>query len=212
MTPMSSSLVAGLLLAGGQARRMGGGDKCLLELGGRPMLAHAIERLRPQVAPMAISANGDPRRFKQFGLPVITDVVPGFAGPLAGVLTGMTWLTDVAPETEWLMTVAADTPFLPRDLVARLSAAAMDERAEVAFATSAGRQHPVFGLWHLSLREPLVRALTQEDERKIDRFAGRHRVTSVAFAHEPFDPFFNVNRPEDVAGATRLLEFVEEGP
>ncbi len=211
MTPMSSSPVGGLLLAGGQARRMGGGDKCLLELDGKPMLARAIERLHPQVVPLAINANGDPRRFLAFGLPVVDDVVPGFAGPLAGILTGLTWLSDVAPEAGWLVTAATDTPFFPRDLAAKLLAAALDQRAKVAFAVSDGRTHPVFGLWHLSLREELAKALTQEDERKIDRFAARHRVARVTFAHERLDPFFNVNRPADVAEAARLLELVEEG-
>ena len=211
MTPTPSSLVGGLLLAGGQARRMGGGDKCMIELGGKPMLAHAIERLRLQAAPLAINANGDSGRFVAFGLPIVADLVPGFAGPLAGIFTGMTWLGDAAPEAEWLATVATDTPFFPRDLVGRLLAAARDQRSEVAFAVSAGRAHPVFGLWHLSLREELAEALIQDDERKIDRFAARHRVARVTFANERLDPFFNVNRPADVAEATRLLKLVEEG-
>jgi len=211
MTPMSNPMVGGLLLAGGQARRMGGGDKCLLELDGRPMLERAIERLHPQVAPLVISANGDPGRFLAFGLPVIADMVPGFAGPLAGILTGMTWLSDTAPGTEWLVTAATDTPFFPRDLVVELSAAARRNGAEVAFAASDGRTHPVFGLWHLSLRGDLARALTREGERKIDRFAARHHVTRATFGNERLDPFFNVNRPEDLTEAARLLELVEEG-
>lgn len=205
------SLVGGLLLAGGQARRMGGGDKCLVELDGKPMLLHAIDRLGPQVATLAINANGDPGRFAAFELPIIADVVPGFAGPLAGVLTGMTWLSDMVSETGWLVTVATDTPFFPRDLVAELLAAALDDQAQVAFAASDGRTHPVFGLWHLSLREALARALMEEDERKIDRFAARHRVRTVTFQSGSFDPFFNVNRPQDVTEATRLLKFVKEG-
>ncbi len=208
--PKSSSQVGGLLLAGGQARRMGGGDKCLLELGGKPMLARAIERLRPQVTPLAINANGDPQRFLAFGLPVLADVVPGFAGPLAGILTGMSWLSDTAPGTEWLITAATDTPFFPRDLVVKLLNAALDQCTTVAFAVSDGRTHPVFGIWHSSLREELARALTQEDERKIDRFAARHSVTRVTFANERLDPFFNVNRPEDLAEAARLLQLIEE--
>ena len=207
---MPEERVAGVLLAGGLARRMGGGDKCLLELRGRPMLAHAIDRLGPQVAALAVNANGDPARFSAFDLPVVADVVEGFAGPLAGVLTGMVWARAEAPGAEWLVTAATDTPFFPTDLVARLHAAAAD--AEVAFAASGGRTHPVFGLWRLTLIDDLRRALTEEDERKIDRFAGRYRVAEVDFPLRPFDPFFNVNRPEDLAEAMRLSELVEQPP
>ncbi len=202
--------VAGLLLAGGLARRMGGGDKCLLPLEGRPMLAHAIARLEPQVTAFAINANGDPERFRGFGRPVVADIVEGFAGPLAGVLTGMVWARDAVPEAEWLVTAATDTPFFPEDLVARLTEAAEVQGAEVAFAASGGRTHPVFGLWHLSLAEALRIALVEEDERKIDRFAGRYAVAVVDFPAEPFDPFFNVNRPDDLSEAERLSKLVEE--
>jgi molybdopterin-guanine dinucleotide biosynthesis protein A len=201
--------VAGLLLAGGLARRMGGGDKCLLPLRGQPMLGHAIARLRPQVVALAINANGDPARFAAFDLPVVADVVEGFAGPLAGVLTGMVWAGEEVPEAEWLVTVATDTPFFPTDLVARLKGAAEAERAEVAFAASAGRTHPVFGLWRMALVDALRQALIEEDERKIDRFAGRHSVAVVDFGDQPFDPFFNINRPQDLAEAERLSELVE---
>ena len=205
---MPEGRVAGVLLAGGLARRMGGGDKCLLALRGRPMLAHAIDRLAPQVTALAINANGDPARFAAFGLPVLPDVVEGFAGPLAGVLTGMAWARAQVPEAQWLVTAATDTPFFPADLVERLRAAAGD--AEVVFAASAGRAHPVFGLWRLALLEDLRRALVDEDERKIDRFAGRYRVAEVAFPAEPFDPFFNVNRPEDLEAVSLLAELVEQ--
>jgi molybdenum cofactor guanylyltransferase len=201
--------VAGLLLAGGLARRMGGGDKCLLHLAGQPMLAHAIARLRPQVAALAINANGDPARFAAFALPVVADVVDGFAGPLAGILTGMVWAHEAVPEAEWLVTAATDTPFFPTDLVPRLKAMAEAEQAEVAFAASAGRTHPVFGLWRTALILALRTALVEEDERKIDRFAGRSRVAVVDFPDQPFDPFFNVNRPEDLAEAERLSKLVE---
>jgi molybdenum cofactor guanylyltransferase len=209
---VSEGRVGGLLLAGGQARRMGGGDKCLLELAGRPLLAHAIQRLRPQVTTLALNANGDPARFAAFGLPVVADVVDGFAGPLAGVLSGMGWLRRADPGAVWLVTGATDTPFFPADLVARLLAGALAAEAEVAFAASAGRTHPVFGLWRLALEPALRRALLDEDERKIDRFAGRYRVAAVAFDDRPCDPFFNINRPADLAEAARLSELVEQGP
>jgi molybdenum cofactor guanylyltransferase len=202
--------VAGVLLAGGLARRMGGGDKCLLPLAGRPMLAHAIARLQPQVTALAVNANGDPARFAPFGLAVVADVVEGFAGPLAGVLTGMAWARATVPEAEWLVSAATDTPFFPADLVARLMAGAAARDAPVAFAASDGRTHPVFGLWHLSLLEALRNALIDEDERKIDRFAGRYEVAVVDFTITPFDPFFNVNRPDDLVEAERLSKLVEE--
>jgi molybdopterin-guanine dinucleotide biosynthesis protein A len=207
---MSEPRVGGVLLAGGQARRMGGGDKCLLELAGRPMLAHAIERLRPQVSVLALNANGESGRFAGFGLPVMADVVEGFAGPLAGVLTGMDWLRRADPGAGWLVTAATDTPFFPADLVARLVDAAASAGAEVAFAASGGRTHPVFGLWRVSLATALLRALTEEDERKIDRFAGRYRVAEAVFEDRPFDPFFNVNRPDDLAEAARLSKLVDQ--
>ena len=204
---MPEGRVAGVLLAGGLARRMGGGDKCLLELSGQPMLAHAIDRLAPQVAALVVNANDDPARFAGFGLPVVPDVVAGFAGPLAGVLTGMVWARDAVPDAAWVVTAATDTPFFPKNLVARLFAGARD--ADVAFAASGGRTHPVFGLWRSALLDDLQKALVEEDERKIDRFAGRYRVAEVDFATEPFDPFFNVNRPEDLEEAGRLSELVE---
>ena len=204
---MPESRVAGVLLAGGLARRMGGGDKCLLPLAGRPMLAHAIDRLAPQVTALTINANGDPARFAAFDLPVVADVVEGFAGPLAGVLTGMVWAQAQLRGAEWLVTAATDTPFFPRDLVVRLCASAND--ADVVFAASAGRTHPVFGLWRLELLDALRRALVEEHERKIDRFAGRYRVVEVDFPTVPFDPFFNINRPADLEEALRLSELVE---
>lgn len=202
--------VFGLLLAGGQSRRMGGGDKCLLEFAGRTLLAHAIDRLAPQVKGLMLNANGDPARFADYGLPVVADVVPGFAGPLAGVLTGMAFMRQNDAAIGWLVTAATDTPFFPGDLVARLLAEALAAKADIAFARSAGRTHPVFGLWRVALHDALARALIVEDERKIDRFAARHRVAEVDFPVLPFDPFFNINRPEDLAEASQFSDLVEE--
>jgi len=205
---MAETTVAGLLLAGGRARRMGGGDKCLLELAGRPMLDQAIARLAPQVGILALNANGDPARFGGRGLPVLADVVPGFAGPLAGVLTGLGWARERG--AAWLVTAATDTPFFPLDLVARLRAAARKNAAEVVFAASDGRTHPVFGLWAVGLEDDLRHALLVEEERKIDRFAGRYGVAEADFPTRPFDPFFNVNRPADLAEAALLSNLVDE--
>lgn len=201
---MPPDLIAGVLLAGGRARRMGGGDKCLRPLGGRPLLAHAIERAAAQVGPLAINANGDPARFAEFGLPVVADGVEGFAGPLAGVLAGLDWAAVVAPDCDFVASFATDAPFFPADLVARLSAAVVDG-ADMACAASGGRAHPVFGLWPVRLREELRRAMVDEEIRKVDLWTARYRLAEVAFDDDRFDPFFNVNRPEDLARAEDLL-------
>jgi molybdopterin-guanine dinucleotide biosynthesis protein A len=194
--------VAGVLLAGGLSRRMGGGDKTLKPLSGRPVLAHVIDRVRPQVAALALNANGDPARFAEYGLPVVADTVEGFAGPLAGVLAGLDWAARAAPECRWLLSAPTDAPFLPKDLAERLVAASA--RAEVVVAASGGRSHPVAALWAMSLREALRAALAR-GIRKVEDFTRDHRLASVEFPTEPIDPFFNLNRPEDLDEAERLL-------
>jgi molybdopterin-guanine dinucleotide biosynthesis protein A len=195
--------VVGVLLAGGQARRMGGGDKSLRQLGDRTILEHVIERARPQVAALVLNANGDPARFARFGLPVAADVVEGFAGPLAGVLTGMDWARANRPECAWIATIATDTPFFPKDLVVRMCQEV--EGAELACARSNDRANPVFGLWPVRLADDLRRAMIKEEIRKVDVWTARYRLVEVDFPGEPFDPFFNTNRPEDLAEAERLL-------
>jgi molybdenum cofactor guanylyltransferase len=195
----------GLLLAGGQSRRMGGGDKALRPLGGVPLLDRVIARLRPQVDALVLNANGDPARFASFGLPAIADRVPGFAGPLAGVLAGLDWAAASRPDCPYVVSVATDAPFLPADLVARFAAALDEVGADLACAASGGRSHPVFGLWPVRLREDLRRAVVEEGVRKVDRWTARHKLVTVAFADQPVDPFFNANRPEDLAAAEALL-------
>jgi molybdopterin-guanine dinucleotide biosynthesis protein A len=195
----------GVLLAGGQARRMGGGDKCLRHLANRPILAHVIERLRPQVDALVLNANGDPDRFAEFGPPVVPDVIDGHAGPLAGVLTGMEWVSANRPDCPWIVTVATDTPFLSTDLVAVMMTALQREEAELACAASNGRVHPVFGLWPVALAASLRRAMVDEDIRKVVRFTERYRLAEADFPAQPLDPFFNTNRPEDLVEAERLL-------
>ena len=194
--------IAGVLLAGGRARRMGGGDKCLRTLGGRSLLAHAIARARPQVSVLAINANGDPARFAAFALPVIADPVAGFAGPLAGVLAGLDWAAEAG--SAHVASFATDAPFFPTDLVSRL-AAAIDAGADIACAASGGRAHPVFGLWPVRLREDLRRALCDEEIRKVDVWTARHALAEVDFPAAGHDPFFNANRPEDLARAEDIL-------
>lgn len=194
----------GLLLAGGLARRMGGGDKPLRSIAGRTILAHVVARLQPQCDTLLINANGDPQRFASYGLPVIADSVPDFAGPLAGVLAGLDWMAEHRPDLTWMVSVAADTPFIPADLVSRLQEARLRADVPLACAASGGWTHPVIGLWPVALREDLRHALTQEQERKIDRWTARHGVTAVEWPIEPVDPFFNANKPEDLAEAERL--------
>ena len=197
--------VVGVLLAGGLARRMGGGDKGLSVLGGRPMMDRIIERARPQVSNLILNANGDSDRFAAYGLEVVPDVIEGSAGPLAGVLTGLEWTIEHAPDTQWLATFTVDAPFVPMDLVDRLAAGVKSESADLACAASNGRSHPVFGLWPVRLAGELRRAMIDEDMRKIDRWTARYNLIEVDFSCDPFDPFFNVNAPEHLAEAERLL-------
>jgi molybdopterin-guanine dinucleotide biosynthesis protein A len=202
---MSGTGVVGVLLAGGQSRRMGGGEKFLRPLGGRPILERVVERVRPQVSDLILNTGGDGARFQPLGLPVVADVIEGFAGPLAGILTGLEWAAANVPAAPWVASFATDAPFLPDDLVERLMAAVEDGGAEMACAVSRGRTHPVFALWPVDLRDALRRAMVEDEMRKIDRWTAAYRVAHVDFAGDPVDPFFNVNRPEDLAEAETLL-------
>ena len=201
--------VVGLLLAGGLSRRMGGGDKALRLLGGVSLLDRVIERIRPQVEALVLNANGDPARFARFGLPVVPDSVPDFAGPLAGVLAGLDWTAANRPDCAYVVSVATDAPFLPKDLVARFTVEIEEAQADLACAASGGQAHPVIGLWPVRLREDLRHAVVEEGIRKVDQWTARHRLATVAFGSEPIDPFFNANRPEDLAAAAALLELSE---
>jgi molybdopterin-guanine dinucleotide biosynthesis protein A len=194
----------GLVLAGGLARRMGGGDKALIKIGSETILERALARLAPQVADIVLNANGDPARFASFGLPVVADSVPDFAGPLAGILAGLDWVAANRPDIAWVVSVPGDCPFLPRDLVARLHDTRLAGNKPLACAHSGDWRHPVVGLWQVALREDLRHAITVEDLRKIEVWTARHGVALADWPVEPVDPFFNVNTPEDVAQATRL--------
>lgn len=203
MTGRAETPTIGLILAGGLARRMGGGDKALKPLAGRPILAHVVDRLRGQCDGLLLNANGDPARLAAFGLPVVADTVPDFAGPLAGVLAGLDWIAAHRPQTFWLLSVAADTPFIPGDLAARLHHVRVAAGTPLACAASAGRQHHAIGLWPVALREDLREALAA-GERRLGRWAQGHGVAVAEWPAEPIDPFFNVNTPEDLAEAERL--------
>ena len=202
MTEQAATL--GVILAGGLARRMGGGDKTMRAIAGRPILDHVIERLAPQCASLILNANGDPARFDAWGLPVVPDDVPDFAGPLAGVLAALDWTALHHPAIEWVVSVAADCPFLPRDLVMRMQAERAAMQAELAVAASGDQSHPVVGLWKVSLREALRHALVVEECRKIDRWTARYRLVTTQWPVTPVDPFFNANTPDDVAEAEAL--------
>lgn len=195
--------MAGVLLAGGLGRRMGGGgDKPLRMLAGRSLLAHAIERARPQVGALVLNVNEAPERFASYGLPIVADPVGGFAGPLAGVLAGMVWAAQ--RNCAWLASFAVDAPFLPVDLVARLAAAIERDGAAIGCARSGGWTHPVFALWPVPLAEHLRRALVEEDMRKVEGWMTRYRVAYADWPIEPYDPFLNVNTPDDLAAAERV--------
>lgn len=195
----------GLLLAGGQSRRMGGGDKCLLELGGKTLMQRMIDAAAPQVGPMVLNTNSDPALFSDHRLPVARDVVDGHAGPLAGVLTGLEWAATYAPDCAWVASFACDAPFVPPDLVARLRGAVETEGADMACAASGGRHHPVFALWPVRLAAELREAVETEGLRKVDDWTARYAQARVDFPAAPDDPFFNINRPEDLAAAESLL-------
>lgn len=194
----------GVVLAGGLARRMGGGDKPLRLLAGRPMLMHVLERLAPQVAAAVINANGDPARFAAFGLPVVPDGVEGYAGPLAGVLAALDFAAERRRDCAWIVSVPGDSPLIPRDLVARLHAARAAAGVPLACARSGGFAHPPIGLWPVALREEL-RAALLAGERKIDRWTARHGCAEAEWPTAPFDPFFNANTPEELEQVEALL-------
>jgi len=203
-TSRDAPTTPGLLLAGGLARRMGGGDKPMRQIGGRTILARVIARLKPQCDGLILNANGDPARFASFGLPVIADTVENFPGPLAGILAGLDWAAANRPDVAWVLSAAADCPFLPRDLVARLHHARAEQDAQLAVAASGGQSHPVIGLWSVALRDELRHALVVEDVRKIDRWTARYRLATVEWPTKPLDPFFNANTMDDIAEAERL--------
>ena len=204
----STAPVVGILLAGGKSSRMGGGDKCLRPLGGRPILARIIARLRPQVSDMILNANGDIGRFAGFGLPVVADSVAGFAGPLAGVQAGLQWIKKHRPDIAYGVTVATDTPFFPTDLVQRFLEE-LPGRPTLLVARSAAGVHPVIGLWPVALADDIEDSLKQ-GLRKVGGFTEQHAAIKVSFppvklGGTEIDPFFNINRPEDLAEAEALM-------
>lgn len=202
--------VAGVLLAGGLSRRMGGGDKALLPLAGRTLIAHAAERLAPQVSVLIVNANGDPARFEALGFPVVADDVPDHPGPLAGILAAIRWHAHANPATRAVVSVSADAPFVPQDLVRRLAAALpLDAPAPVAVAQSRGRRHPVIAAWSMESAREIETALAR-GARKVEALVDHLGAAAVPFddieiAGRKIDPFFNINTPDDLAIAETLM-------
>lgn len=192
--------IGGVLLAGGLATRMGGGDKGFKTIDGQPIIERVIACVAPQVDQLVINANGEAARFSHLGLPVVADPVAGHVGPLAGILAGMQALSDF----DYMLSVPTDTPFLPDDLVTRLMAPLKAGEAEITLARSGGFDHPVVAMWPTALQADLAHALIKEDVRKMKKWIARHRYQSVEWAFDGQDPFFNANHPEDLIRAARL--------
>ena len=194
----------GMVLAGGQARRMGGGDKALLRIGGMSILERVLKAVAEDCARVILNANGDATRFAAYALPVVADSVADYPGPLAGILAGLDWAAEHAPKIEWLLSVPGDCPFLPNDLLSRLHSARVREGQTLACARSGEWRHPVVGLWPVNLRHDLRAAVVNEGLRKIEVWTARHGVAIAEWPDKPVDPFFNVNTPEDRARADNI--------
>ncbi len=207
---MAHPQTLGVVLAGGLARRLGGGDKARIRVGGLTILERVLQRLRPQCASLVLNANAAPERFADTGLSVVSDSVPDYPGPLGGILAGLDWAAKQAPAIEWVVSVPSDCPFLPRDLVANLHDARVAAGARLACARSGERRHPVVALWPISLREDLRRGVTGEGARKVDNWIARFTIGFADWPATPVDPFFNVNTPDDLAEAERLAALYPE--
>jgi len=205
------TMIVGAILAGGQARRMGGVHKALQNVGGEIVLSRLIARLRPQVGALVLNVNADPALFAGFGLPIVADDLPGHPGPLAGILAALDWAARAVPSARWVVSIPGDAPFIPVDLVSRLYDGMRRQDTNLACAESAGRTHPVIGLWPVALRFDLRHALVEESIRRIDRFTRRYAVATISWLAEPVDPFFNVNTPDDLARANVLATRTASG-
>ena len=196
----------GLILAGGLARRMGGGDKARIKIGNKTILQRVLGCLTPQCVRVIINANGDPARFADTGLPVVADSVPDFAGPLAGILAGLDWAAANVPQCDWIASAPGDCPFLPDNLVECLHEARSAAGTPLACARTGEWRHPVVGLWPVRLREDLRHALVDENLHKIELWTARHGIAIAEWPATPFDPFFNVNTPDDAAQAEAIAQ------
>ncbi|MES2674979.1 MAG: molybdenum cofactor guanylyltransferase MobA [Pseudomonadota bacterium] len=210
----SSELIVGIILAGGLARRMGGGDKCLLPLGGKTLLQRTIERAQPQVSQLLLNANGSSLRFARTRLPVLADQFPNNLGPLAGVHAGLSWMIAKATNQEWLMSFASDTPFFPLDVVSKLAVHTVTSplksgNAPLIIASSNLQIHPVFSLWHISLLPKLTSQLQTGEIPRLQEWVKQHKPQYVDFVVKDYDPFFNINSPQDLYTAEPLVSLVK---
>lgn len=203
----NNQMITGVILAGGLAKRMGGGDKCLLPLGGQTLLQRSIERAQPQVNELILNANGNSLRFARSRLPVIADLYRGYPGPLAGIHAALTFMNERNPDNEWLVSFACDTPFFPRDMVQQLLAAAGD--SQLIVARSNGRTHPIFALWHASLLSKVEQGLNQGDTPRLQEWITGLKPVYVDFTASGYDPFFNINTPQDLYSAETYLAQVQ---
>lgn len=201
--------VVGVILAGGLARRMGGGDKCLLPLAGQTLLQRTLNRAQPQVKQLILSANGNSLRFARTRLPVVPDIYPNSRGPLAGIHAALEWMHKDNPGTEWLVSFASDTPFFPGDLAAKLLQAATQTNARLAIASSLGRKHPTFSLWHASLKAVLAQQLEQNEVPRLQDWIQAQNAVEVNFPATDYDPFFNINTPQDLYAAEPMVPLVK---
>lgn len=204
-----SQSVVGVILAGGLAKRMGGGDKCLLPLAGKTLLQRTVERAQPQVGSLLLNANGSSLRFARTRLPVIPDVFPNNLGPLAGIHAGLKRMRDDNPDAEWLASFASDTPFFPTDLVERLRGAAAAGNSLLAVASSKNRTHPIFSLWHASLLERIEQQLQSGDIPRLQDWVKQQKMVQVEFAADAFDPFLNINTPQDLYAAEPIAALIK---
>lgn len=204
----SQSLV-GIILAGGLARRMGGGDKCLLPLAGKTLLQRTVERAQPQVKSLLLNANGNSLRFARTRLPVVPDIYPNNLGPLAGIHAGLSWMQINTPDAQWLVSFASDTPFFPTDLVSRLLDASTHQGTELVVATSNSRMHPTFMLWHISLLDKIEQQLQTGEMPRLQGWIKEQELIEVEFAVENYDPFFNINTPQDLYSAEPIAALVK---
>ena len=198
-----------VILAGGRSSRMGGGDKCLLPVNGKSLIAHILAAIIPQTGDILINTNSDPAPFLKFGLPMLPDAIPGFQGPLAGILTGMLWSRRRHPRQAHLLSVASDVPFLPRDLVTRLSQSLIDQNADIAIASCPQGTHPTIGLWPVDLAERLKHDLMQTSIRSVHQWLSTFRV---ALAEFPSDALTNINTPIELAACQRYPDGLSFSP
>lgn len=198
--------ITGVILAGGLSRRMGGGIKSLKRLGASSILEQVISRANPQVEQLLLNVNHEASMFLHLGLPLIKDSLPGYLGPLAGVLAAMEWLNqdEHKHHGQWLASFPADSPFFPHDLVEKLYLAATEKGADIACASYQGRSNQLFALWSVDLEADLRHELNS-GQRKVRDFQSRYRCVHVSFDAPGPDPFFNINTPEELHTARQLM-------